>query len=28
MFARACLNCHSTIHGSNAPSIRGKTFVR
>lgn len=28
MFARSCLNCHSTIHGSNAPSARGKTFVR
>ena len=28
MFARACLNCHSTIHGSNAPSLRGRTHVR
>lgn len=28
MFARSCLNCHSNIHGSNGPSIRGKTFVR
>jgi DmsE family decaheme c-type cytochrome len=28
MFARACLNCHSNIHGSNGPSTRGKTFVR
>ncbi len=28
MFARACLNCHSSIHGSNAPSLRGKTHVR
>ena len=28
MFARACLNCHSQIHGSNGPSVRGKTFVR
>jgi DmsE family decaheme c-type cytochrome len=28
MFARACLNCHSDIHGSNNPSKRGKTFVR
>jgi DmsE family decaheme c-type cytochrome len=28
MFARACLNCHSTIHGSNAPSTRGRTHVR
>ena len=28
MFARACLNCHSAIHGSNAPAARGKTHVR
>ncbi len=28
MFARACLNCHSTIHGSNAPSVRGKYHTR
>jgi DmsE family decaheme c-type cytochrome len=28
MFARACLNCHSAIHGSNAPSLRGETHVR
>jgi DmsE family decaheme c-type cytochrome len=28
MFARACLNCHSTIHGSNGPYQRGKTHVR
>jgi DmsE family decaheme c-type cytochrome len=28
MYARACLNCHSAIHGSNAPSLRGKTHVR
>jgi len=28
MFARACLNCHTQIHGSNAPSTRGKTHVR
>lgn len=28
MYARACLNCHSAIHGSNAPSARGKTHVR
>jgi len=28
MFARSCMNCHSNIHGSNAPSLRGKTFVR
>lgn len=28
MVARACLNCHSNIHGSNAPSARGKNWVR
>ncbi len=28
MFARACLNCHSTIHGSNGPSVQGRRFVR
>ncbi|HVO65529.1 MAG TPA: DmsE family decaheme c-type cytochrome [Syntrophales bacterium] len=28
MFARACLNCHSNIHGSMGPSTRGKHFVR
>jgi hypothetical protein len=28
MFARACMNCHSNIHGSNAPSLRGQTLVR
>jgi len=28
MFARACLNCHSAIHGGNAPSLRGQTHVR
>jgi DmsE family decaheme c-type cytochrome len=28
MFARSCMNCHSNIHGSNAPSLRGKTLVR
>lgn len=26
--ARDCMNCHSTIHGSNAPSTRGLRFVR
>src|SRR4029077_1155200 len=26
--ARACLNCHSQIHGSNAPADRGKFFLR
>lgn len=27
-FARGCLNCHSNIHGSNASSALGQTFVR
>lgn len=26
--ARACVNCHQTIHGSNAPGNRGKYFTR
>ena len=26
--ARACLNCHNQIHGSNAPGSRGKFFIR
>ena len=26
--ARACLNCHNAIHGSNAPANRGKFFTR
>ena len=25
---RACLNCHSNIHGSTGPSTRGQRFVR
>jgi DmsE family decaheme c-type cytochrome len=25
---RACLNCHTSIHGSNAPANRGKFFTR
>jgi len=28
LIARSCLNCHSTIHGSNGPSARGLHFVR
>jgi DmsE family decaheme c-type cytochrome len=28
LVARACLNCHSAIHGSNAPGNRGKYFTR
>ncbi|APV50607.1 hypothetical protein BWI17_13460 [Betaproteobacteria bacterium GR16-43] len=26
--ARGCLNCHNSIHGSNAPSSRGKALIR
>jgi len=26
--ARACLNCHTAIHGSNAPANRGRFFLR
>ena len=26
--ARACLNCHNAIHGTNAPSNRGKFLIR
>lgn len=26
--ARACLNCHQMIHGSNAPASRGQFFLR
>jgi DmsE family decaheme c-type cytochrome len=28
LVARSCLNCHTTIHGSNAPAMRGKFFLR
>ena len=28
MVARACLNCHTNIHGSNGPSVRGSHFLR
>jgi DmsE family decaheme c-type cytochrome len=28
LIARACLNCHNEIHGSNAPASRGRRFVR
>ena len=28
LVARACLNCHTNIHGSNAPANRGKFFLR
>jgi DmsE family decaheme c-type cytochrome len=27
-FGRSCLNCHTNIHGSNGPGIRGETFLR
>jgi len=26
--ARSCTNCHNAIHGSNAPSNRGRFFIR
>ena len=26
--ARACLNCHNQVHGSNGPADRGKAFIR
>jgi DmsE family decaheme c-type cytochrome len=28
LVARACVNCHSAVHGSNAPGARGKFFTR
>ena len=28
LVARACVNCHSAVHGSNAPGNRGKFFTR
>ena len=28
LIARACVNCHSQIHGSNAPGARGQFFTR
>jgi DmsE family decaheme c-type cytochrome len=28
LIARSCLNCHTNIHGSNGPSVRGQRFVR
>ena len=28
MYARACLNCHSEVHGSTGPSTRGQVLVR
>ena len=26
--ARSCINCHQTIHGSNAPTLRGEALIR
>jgi predicted CXXCH cytochrome family protein len=28
LVARACVNCHNAVHGSNAPANRGKFFLR
>jgi len=28
LVARACVNCHNAVHGSNAPGNRGKYFTR
>ena len=28
LIARGCVNCHYNIHGSNAPAMRGKFFLR
>jgi len=28
LLARGCVNCHNNIHGSNAPAMRGKLFLR
>jgi DmsE family decaheme c-type cytochrome len=28
LIARACLNCHNAIHGTNAPANRGKFLIR
>jgi predicted CXXCH cytochrome family protein len=28
LVSRACVNCHSAVHGSNAPGNRGKYFTR
>jgi len=28
LIARACLNCHAQVHGSNAPGSKGKFFLR
>jgi len=28
LIARGCVNCHNNMHGSNAPAMRGKFFLR
>jgi DmsE family decaheme c-type cytochrome len=28
LIARGCVNCHFNVHGSNAPAMRGKFFLR
>jgi len=28
LISRGCINCHYNIHGSNAPAMRGKFFLR
>jgi hypothetical protein len=28
LVARGCVNCHYHVHGSNAPAMRGKYFLR
>jgi DmsE family decaheme c-type cytochrome len=28
LIARACMNCHTNIHGSNGPDSRGQRFIR
>lgn len=28
LIARGCVNCHFAVHGSNAPAMRGKFFLR
>ena len=28
LISRGCINCHNNIHGSNAPAVRGKLFLR
>jgi hypothetical protein len=28
MVSRACLNCHTNVHGSNGPATQGQRFFR